>query len=149
VTDGLNESLVQAIEAFAIDVFAISSRTSTNAGGSADSRSVAEIDFDKVVYALFEQNSSSPDENFPFPYLDRAQFAQATDVFINTVVPGAATLTSQSASVKAIAQAADLNGDGVIQWAEWYYAAKAINRALTRSSPQRQLTSSNNESSST
>ena len=50
-----------------------------------------------------------------------------------SIFPEAINLSSQSASVKSIAKAADLNGDGVIQWAEWYYAARAINRALVAS----------------
>jgi hypothetical protein len=88
---------------------------------------------DKQIYELFEKNATDPDDNFPFPYLNREQFTAATDAFINSIFPEAINLSSQSASVKSIAKAADLNGDGVIQWAEWYYAARAINRALVAS----------------
>ena len=129
VTDALNESLVSAIEAFAQDVFAIGSRTGLNAGGSAETRSAVAIDFDKEVFALFEANASNPDEKFPFPYLNQEQFAKTIDMFIETLVPGAKLWDSHNATVQKIAKAADLNGDGVIQWAEWYYAAGAINRA--------------------
>jgi hypothetical protein len=125
----LNESLVSAIEAFAQDVFAIGSRTGLNAGGSAETRSAVAIDFDKEVFALFEANASNPDEKFPFPYLNQEQFAKTIDMFIETLVPGAKLWDSHNATVQKIAKAADLNGDGVIQWAEWYYAAGAINRA--------------------
>lgn len=131
--DTLDDPLVQAIEAFASDVFAISSRAQTNQGGSAEKRSSREVDFDKEVYELFEKNASNPDDNFPFPYLNREQFTVATDAFITSIFPEAINVSSQSASVKSIAKAADLNGDGVIQWAEWYYAARAINRALVAS----------------
>ena len=130
VTDALNESLVSAIEAFAQDVFAIGSRTGLNAGGSAETRSAVAIDFDKEVFALFEANASNPDEKFPFPYLNQEQFAKTIDIFIETLVPGAKSWDSHNATVQKIAKAADLNGDGVIQWAEWYYAAGAINRAI-------------------
>lgn len=131
--DTLDDPLVQAIEAFASDVLAISSRAQTNQGGSAEKRSSREVDFDKEVYELFEKNASDPDDNFPFPYLNREQFTVATDAFITSIFPEAINVSSQSASVKSIAKAADLNGDGVIQWAEWYYAARAINRALVAS----------------
>jgi len=130
VTDALNESLVSAIEAFAQDVFAIGSRTGLNAGGSAETRPAVAIDFDKEVFALFEDNASNPDEKFPFPYLNQQQFAKTIDIFIETLVPGAKSWDSHNATVQKIAKAADLNGDGVIQWAEWYYAAGAINRAI-------------------
>lgn len=133
MADTLDDPLVQAIEAFAQDVFAISSRAETNQGGSAEKRSSREVDFDKEVYEFFEKNASDPDDNFPFPYLNREQFTAATDAFITSIFPEAINLSSQSASVKSIAKAADLNGDGVIQWAEWYYAARAINRALVAS----------------
>jgi hypothetical protein len=131
--DTLDDPLVQAIEAFAQDVFAISSSAQTNRGGSAEKRDSREIDLDKQIYELFEKNATDPDDNFPFPYLNREQFTAASDAFINSIFPEAINLSSQSASVKSIAKAADLNGDGVIQWAEWYYAARAINRALVAS----------------
>ena len=131
-TDALNETLLKVIESFAQDVFAVSARAGTNVGGSVETRTRAEIDFDKEAFALFESNASKPDDKFPFPYLNPEQFATIIDIFIDTIVPGATNWDSHNETVQKITRAADLNGDGVIQWAEWYYAAKAINDAILK-----------------
>ena len=74
-TDALNETLLKVIESFAQGVFAAFSSRGTNVGGSVETRTRAEIDFDKEAFALFESNASKPDDKFPFPYLNPEQFA--------------------------------------------------------------------------
>jgi len=131
-SDALNETLLKVIESFAQDVFAVSSRAGMNVGGGSETRTRAELDFDKEAFALFESNASKPDDKFPFPYLNPEQFATIIDKFIDKIVPGATEWDSHNETVQRITRAADLNGDGVIQWAEWYYAAKAINDAISK-----------------
>jgi len=131
-TDALNDLLVQAIETLATEILTVSAAADLNVGGSAEKRSSDEVDFDKEIYRLFETSSSKPDAKFPFPYLNAEQFKNTTDQLIAEIVPGISKYSSKLTAVREISKAADLNGDGVIQWAEWYYAAKAIEKVLTK-----------------
>ena len=134
-TDSLNESLVAAIEAFSMDVFAVSSRQNLGPSGNAKSGALlTDIDFDREVYALFGKYSSEPDKSFPFPYLNQMQFARAMDALVARLLPKLTKWDSREETVRKISKAADLNNDGVIQWAEWYYAAKAIDQAIRAAS---------------
>merc|ERR1712159_421160 len=86
----------------------------------------------ETLLKVIESFASKPDDKFPFPYLNPEQFATIIDIFIDTIVPGATNWDSHNETVQKITRAADLNGDGVIQWAEWYYSAKAINDAIQK-----------------
>lgn len=130
VTDSLNDSLVAAIDAFSMDLLQVSSTKNLNANASSGHADAQEIDFDKEVFALFEKYSSRPDQYFPFPYLNQQQFAKTIDALIAKLLPRLTKWDTREATVAKISQAADLNGDGVIQWAEWYYAAQALNKAV-------------------
>ena len=131
-TDALNDLLVQAIETLATEIVTVSAASDTNVGRNAEKRPAMDVDFDKEIYRLFENNSSKPDDKFPFPYLNAEQFKNTTDQLIAEIVPGISQYSSKLTAVREISKAADLNDDGVIQWAEWYYAAKAIEKVLVK-----------------
>ena len=134
MTDALNDSLVAAIDAFSMDLLQVSSTKNLNAKASSITAAPEEIDFDKEVFALFEKYSSKPDKYFPFPYLNQKQFAKTIDALIAKLLPRLTQWDTREATVAKISKAADLNGDGVIQWAEWYYAAQALNKAIVATS---------------
>ena len=128
--DALNDLLVKAIETLASEIITVSAASDVNVGGNAEKRASVEVDFDKEIYRLFENNSTKPDDKFPFLYLNAEQFKNTTDQLITEIVPGMSKYSSKLTAVREISRAADLNDDGVIQWAEWYYAAKAIEKVL-------------------
>ena len=130
--DALNDLLVKAIETLASEIITVSAASDVNVGGNAEKRASMEVDFDKEIYRLFENNSTKPDDKFPFPYLNAEQFKNTTDQLIAEIVPGMSKYSSKLTAVREISRAADLNDDGVIQWAEWYYAAKAIEKVLVK-----------------
>ena len=97
--------------------------------GSASSSAVSNDDLDSVIYKTFLAHHSPANKEFPFPYLSPKDFRFAVSDLVKIMRPGGGPddkLTVSAAAVQKVANAADINGDGVIQWAEYYFAAKEL-----------------------
>ena len=64
-----------------------------------------------------------------FPYLNQAQFDAAVTDLVKALRPGKMV---PKKAVSEVAAAADVNGDGVIQWAEYYFAAKELDEIFAK-----------------
>ena len=93
---------------------------------SGDSRTLKS--FEDTVYATFVAHHSEPDNKFPFAYLTPNAFDDAVTELVAILRPGENVPRSATA---AVAAAADANGDGVIQWQEYYFCAKELNEVLS------------------
>lgn len=95
--------------------------------GRASSSGVSDDDLDSVIYKTFLAHHSPADKEFPFPYLSPKDFRFAVSDLVKQLRPGSDDkLRVSAAAVQKVANAADINGDGVIQWAEYYFAAKEL-----------------------
>ena len=83
----------------------------------------AKKETDNAIYSTFITHHTPANSMFPFPYLTPEDFDAALTDLVLRIRPGRAVPTS---AVKMVASAADSNGDGVIQWAEYYFAAKEL-----------------------
>jgi hypothetical protein len=86
--------------------------------------------FEDTVYSTFVKNHAPPDAKFPFAYLTPNSFDEAVTELASEIRPGEKVPRSATA---AVAAAADANGDGVIQWQEYYFCAKELNAVLSKS----------------
>lgn len=93
---------------------------------SGDSRTLKS--FEDTVYATFVAHHSEPDNKFPFAYLTPNAFDDAVTELVAILRPGENVPRSATA---AVAAAADANGDGVIQWQEYYFCAKELSEVLS------------------
>lgn len=85
------------------------------------------LDLDGVIYKSFILHHSPADDKFPFPYLNPKDFNYAVMDLVRLLQPGGTKRVRVPAeAVQRVANAADVNGDGVVQWAEYYFAAKAL-----------------------
>lgn len=84
---------------------------------------LAKKETDNAIYSTFITHHTPANSKFPFPYLTPEDFDAALTDLVLSIRPERAVPTS---AVKIVASAADSNGDGVIQWAEYYFAAKEL-----------------------
>ena len=103
------------------------SRTGGLNGGST---TLERATFEDTVYSTFVKNHTPPDAKFPFAYLTPNSFDEAVTELASEIRPGEKVPRSATA---AVAAAADANGDGVIQWQEYYFCAKELNAVLSKS----------------
>ena len=93
------------------------------------------ISHDAVAFSVFKKHCSPPDETFPFPYLTKAQFEVAS---LEVIKMAGFRNASKSITEKmeALANAADEDKNGVIQWGEWYCVSDAIISAVEKAKAQ-------------
>ena len=93
------------------------------------------ISHDAVAFSVFKKHCSPPDETFPFPYLTKAQFEVAS---LEVIKMAGFRNASKSITEKmeALANAADEDKNGVIQWGEWYCVSDAIISAVEKAKVQ-------------
>ena len=93
------------------------------------------ISHDAVAFSVFKKYCSPPDETFPFPYLTKAQFEVAS---LEVIKMAGFRNASKSITEKmeALANAADEDKNGVIQWGEWYCVSDAIISAVEKAKVQ-------------
>ena len=93
------------------------------------------ISHDAVAFSVFKKHCSPPDETFPFPYLTKAQFEVAS---LEVIQMAGFRNASKSITEKmeALANAADEDKNGVIQWGEWYCVSDAIISAVEKAKAQ-------------
>ena len=93
------------------------------------------ISHDAVAFSVFKKHCSPPDETFPFPYLTKAQFEVAS---LEVIKMAGFRNASKSITEKmeALANAADEDKNGVIQWGEWYCVSDAIISAVEKANAQ-------------
>jgi len=93
------------------------------------------ISHDAVAFSVFKKHCSPPDETFPFPYLTKAQFEVAS---LEVIKMAGFRNVSKSITEKmeALANAADEDKNGVIQWGEWYCVSDAIISAVEKAKAQ-------------
>lgn len=94
-----------------------------------DDPSNKPVDVEAAIYDTFVKNKSNADDAFPFPYLNQAQFDAAVTDLVKALRPGKMV---PKKAVSEVAAAADVNGDGVIQWAEYYFAAKELDEIFAK-----------------
>ena len=93
------------------------------------------ISHDAVAFSVFKKHCSPPDETFPFPYLTKAQFEVAS---LEVIKMAGFRNASKSITEKmeALANVADEDKNGVIQWGEWYCVSDAIISAVEKAKVQ-------------
>ena len=93
------------------------------------------ISHDAVAFSVFKKHCSPPDEMFPFPYLTKAQFEVAS---LEVIKMAGFRNASKSITEKmeALANVADEDKNGVIQWGEWYCVSDAIISAVEKAKVQ-------------
>jgi len=99
-----------------------------------------EIDTDSAIYRTFIAHHRPACDVFPFPYLTPDGFSGAVSDLVAELQPkpaagvkkkqgaqsGAGSRVRALPAVQMLSAAVDVNGDGVIAWGEYYFAAKEI-----------------------
>ena len=83
-------------------------------------------DVDGVVYAVFLARHAPATDEFPFPHLTPEDFRAAVSDLLRALRPDRGGGVVPEAAVRRVSDAADVNGDGVIQWAEFYFAGTEL-----------------------